>query len=210
MILKKKLSKKSGLYAILDREILGKEEILDVAKKVIRGGADIIQLRDKKSPTDEAIETASAIKAIAKKYGVPFVINDRIDVALAVNADGLHIGQGDINIGLAKKIMGKGSILGVSAGNIKQARFAKDAGADYLGAGPIFKTPVKKHKWPRGLKLLEDMRPLDIPVFAIGGINLNNIKRLIKKGFKNVAVIRVICNSENPFLSTKRLKEALA
>lgn len=206
--MKKKLSKRSGLCAILDREFLTKREIARAAGLVIRGGADIIQFRDKNSSTKEAIETAMSIKRIAEKHDVVFIINDRPDVALAVDADGLHVGQGDFGVAMVKKLIGN-KILGVSASSVKEARLAKSAGADYLGVGAIFETPVKKNKKPSGFCVLEKTRYFGIPVFAIGGINLKNIKKLVEKGFRHVAVIRAICASRDPFSSAKRLKEAL-
>lgn len=208
MISKKNLLKGSHLYAIVDRDIVG-NKILKIAESAASAGADMLQLRDKSSSLKEILRTARAIKIIAKRYGVPFIINDRLDVAVAVDADGLHIGRGDIRIGLAKKFMKKGDIIGVTVRNIKQAIRAKREGASYIGAGPIFKTPIKKGVEPKGFALLDEVKRLNIPCFAIGGIGRENIYKLAGAGFKNIAAIRAICGARDPYTAVRNLKEAI-
>lgn len=208
MISKKNLLKRSHLYAIVDRDIVG-NKILKTARLAASAGADMLQLRDKSSSLKEILKTARAIKIIAKRYGVPFIMNDRLDVAVAVDADGLHIGQGDIRISLAKKFMRKGKLIGVTVRNIKQAIRAKLEGASYVGAGPIFKTPIKSRIRPRGIALLYQIKKLKMPFFAIGGINCENIYKLAGTGFKNAAAIRAVCKARDPYAAVRNLKEAL-
>ena len=202
--------KGSRLCVIVDRDFLKPKEILKVAREAIRGGADVIQIRDKKSPVTEIVKAAKAVKRMAGPRGVPVIVNDRIEAAVAADADGLHIGQGDLDIKLVRKILGRDKIVGASVTNMDEALRAKAAGADYIGAGPIFKTPIKSGKKPKGFKLLEAVKKLDIPFFAIGGIDFENARKLAKRGFKNIAVIRVACRSRNPYAAVKRLKEISA
>jgi len=182
---------------------------LKVARKALRGGADVIQIRDKKSPVAEVVKAAKAIKRIAGPRGVPVIVNDRLEAAVAADADGLHTGQGDLDIRLAREILGRDKIIGVSVTSAYEARKAKAAGADYLGAGPIFKTPIKSGKKPKGLGLLEAVKRMDIPFFAIGGIDFKNARKLAKKGFKSIAVIRAVCQARNPAAAVRKLKEIL-
>lgn len=208
MILKKNLLRESHLYAIIDRDVAG-NKILKIAKSAASAGADIIQLRDKSSSLKDVLKTAKAIKTIAKRYGIPLIINDRLDIALAVDADGLHIGQGDIGIRIAKKLLKKNSLIGVTVKNLKQALRAKAEGATYLGVGPVFRTPIKGDISPKGFRLLERVRGLNMPFFAIGGIDRKNIAELAGSGFKNVAVIRAISKAKNPHMAASFLKKAI-
>jgi len=209
MISKKRLLRGSALYVIIDRSILNLKDSITVAERSMAAGADMVQLRDKGSSPKEMLKAAGTIRRIAKRHNVPFIINDRLDVAVAVDADGVHIGQGDVDISLAKKLLGKDKLIGVSVSDIGQARKAKRDGASYVGAGPIFKTPIKSHRPAKGVRLLEEITRLRIPLFAIGGITGKNIGRLTEKGFKRVSVIRAVCENRDPFKATKLLKKAL-
>lgn len=197
------------LCVILDSGILGKRDIVRTARLAIRGGADMIQLRAKKAAAPEMIKTAAALKRLARRCHVAFVINDRLDVAVAVGADGVHIGQGDIGAGLARKMMGPGKLIGLSAGTAAQVIMAGESGADYLGIGPVFGTPVKASRRAIGLGFLEKAKRAGVPFFAIGGINTKNVTRLTEKGFNRIAVIRAICRSRDPRGAARRLKESL-
>jgi len=209
MISRRGLLKESRLYVILDRDIPG-ANIYDVARQAGKAGADIMQLRGKHSSQSKLFKTALALKKITKRARIPFIVNDDPALAVAVGADGLHIGRGDIDIGLARRLLGRDKLIGVSAKSYKQALAAKKAGADYLGIGPVFHTPIKRWLRPRGFGLLGKVRRLNIPAFAIGGINMNNISKVTAKGFKRIAVIRAVSAAKNPYLACKRLKVALA
>ena len=207
---KRELLNALDLCAILDSGFLNKKKILKTALAVVKAGAGMVQFRDKSSSVKEMIDTAKALRRITKKHGAALIINDRPEVAVASHAEGLHIGQGDIDISLARKITGEKMLIGVSVQNIRQALKAKKLGADYLGVGPVFKTPIKKGRSACGIDLLCKVKAAGIPFFAIGGINSGNICKLAKKGFNKVAVIRDICSAKDPFRNTRRLKEALS
>lgn len=200
----------SKLCVIIDMDILTRERALRTARAAVKAGADIIQLRCKRPDTAEALKTAVALRSITLRKAI-FIVNDRLELAVASRADGLHIGKGDTDIKLAGRLLGPNKILGVSVSELKEAVAAKKEGASYLGVGPVFKTPIKKGKKPVKVKLLADIRKLNIPFFAIGGIDRDNIKKLTSKGIKRVAVIRAVsgCRSR-PSLAVRRLKEALA
>ncbi|MDD5422798.1 MAG: thiamine phosphate synthase [Candidatus Omnitrophota bacterium] len=206
---KKRLLKGSSLYVILDRDLLSVKRLLATAEMSAKAGADIFQLRDKKSSSQDMIKTARALKKIADKYGIPLIINDRPEVACAIDSDGIHIGQGDFGVTTVKRLAGKDSFVGVSVNDIKKAGKAISEGADYLGAGPVFMTPIKSRRKAFGFNNLSKMIKYRIPVFAIGGIKNSNIRKLSEKGFKKVAVIRAVCQSHDPFRSVKELKGSL-
>ena len=194
---------------ILDGELLS-GNILKAAKAAIRGGADIIQLRDKRSPVPDVVKMAKALAALCRRHDVPFIVNDHVEAAVAANADGVHIGQGDIGVAAAKKLLGPGKIVGVSATSIAQAKKAKHEGASYIGGGPVFKTPIKQARTAKGIALLEKIKLLGIPMLAIGGIDDRTVLSLTKRGIRSIAVIRAVCAERDKFAATKRLKEALA
>ena len=206
---KKNLIKKFHLYAIVDRDSVKGDKIFKIAEAAVSAGADMLELRDKSSSAFEIIKTAGVLKKITKKYGVPLVINDRLDAALAIDADGLHIGRGDIDISLARTLMGRNKLIGVTIKNLKDAHEAKRKGADYLGVGPIFKTPIKPGIKPKGIRLLNAVKKVNMPFFAIGGIDCANIKKLTERGFKRIAVIRALCKAKVPYIAARKLKEAL-
>ena len=206
---KRDLLKRSCLCVILDRAYLPGEKIFKVARGAILGGASLIQIRDKSSSTGELIKVIKKLKAITKKRGIPLIANDRADAAVSGGADGLHIGQGDIGARLARKLIGKDKILGVSVDNFNQALKAKQDGADYIAVGPIFKTPVKKEKKQKGVGCLAGFKKSGIPCFAIGGVDTTNVAKLAAIGITNIAVIRAVSCARDPRCAAKRLKEAL-
>lgn len=207
---KKKPLKDSLLCVILDRDILKERDIIVVAKKTLRAGADMLQLRSKHSSTEEAFKTASALRALTRRYNVPLIINDRVDIAAAVDSDGVHIGQSDLRMNAARKILGNGKLIGVTAPGLSEARRAKEEGADYVGVGPVFGTPIKASKKTVGMGLLKKIRNLGIPIIAIGGIGCGNVSGLVQNGFKRIAVIRAVCSSPEVLSSTRKLKEAVS
>jgi len=188
--------------------ILRVDQATEVAHMAVMAGADMIQLRDKRPLSPEVLKSAVALRKLARKNNVLFIVNDRADVAVAAHSDGLHIGQSDISASLARGLIGSDMLLGISATNIKEAVLAKQQGADYVGAGPVFKTPIKNGRKARGAGLLRKLKKLGIPFFAIGGINSANIRKLAQEGFHRFAVIRAICGSADPFNATKMLKKA--
>ena len=209
MISKKGLLRGSNLQVILDNDTIGDRLILKTARLAASAGADMIQLRAKGSSISDMIKLASAVKKIAARYKKTFIINDRLEVALAVGADGIHLGKGDVSVRIARRLLGRSKLIGVSVKSIKDAQNAMIEGADYLGAGAVFKTPIKRIYKPKGFSLIGRLKKIGLPFFAIGGIDCGNIGRLAGRGFKNVAVIRAVCKAQDPGRATIMLKEAI-
>jgi thiamine-phosphate pyrophosphorylase len=164
---------------------------LDIAEKACKAGARVLQYRDKQANRKEMLKTATAIREITARYNTLFIVNDYIDIALLVGADGVHLGQDDIPIGEARKITPPGFIIGVSTHSLEQAVEAEKQGADYIGSGPVFATPTKETYIPIGLDTVKlVIESVHIPVVAIGGLNPDNIAELRKVGVKNFAMVR--------------------
>jgi|TARA_B100000315_G_scaffold260583_1_gene323153 thiamine-phosphate pyrophosphorylase len=181
-----------GLYVITDNK---KVENVEFAKKVIAGGGKIIQLREKDKA--KAVEIGRKLKILTEKNGVILIINDWPDVAKTINADGVHLGQKDMPIYKARKLLGRNKIIGVSTHNVKEALEAEQKGADYIGIGPIYKTKKKNYN-PVGLKIIEEVKKkIHIPFVAIGGINDDNIDEVLAAGAKNIAMISAISKENN-------------
>lgn len=178
-----------SFYFITDNELTQKSEIEQVTE-AIKGGSNIVQYRDKKSPKDKIIKTASEIKKICDENGIIFIVNDYADVANIVDADGLHIGQDDIAYERARELL-KDKIIGVSVDNTISAIKAEMMGANYLGVGPIFGTTTKKNAGlPTGIEVIAEIKKVvSIPIVAIGGINVSNVDRVIEAGADSVAAI---------------------
>jgi len=171
--------------------VITSEDHIKIAQKACRSGAKVIQYRDKTSSRKEIVRIAKEIRKITKDYNCLFIINDFIDIAMIVNADGVHLGQDDIDTNGARKVLGNKFIIGISTHSLKQAIDAERSGADYIGCGPIFKTPTKENYEPVGLQLLKDvLKKVNIPVVAIGGINSENILKISNSGCKNAAMVR--------------------
>jgi thiamine-phosphate pyrophosphorylase len=200
-----------SLYAIIDLDYLkavGKDYKKSVVS-VLRGGATIIQLRSKNAEDREFLDAALYVKKKSRTFKIPFVINDRVDVAYCVDADGVHIGACDMPLFEARKIMKKGKIIGLSAANEKEALAADKKKIDYIGLGPVFKTVIKNTK-PFGVgKLKRLLKKLKKDVVAIGGIKEGNIESLKKAGVKNFAIISDILSAENIYEKTKRIKNII-
>ena len=169
----------------------------------------MIQYRDKASSTAEMVAIARRIRAAAGRYGSLCIVNDRVEVALASGADGAHIGAGDADPRVARALLGPERVVGVSANTPRQARKAKEDGADYIGAGPVFSTPIKKGKRPLGEKRLARLVPCGIPVMAIGGICRGNALRVTRCGCRSIAVIRAVALARDPYRATRQLKALL-
>ncbi|MBN1872183.1 MAG: thiamine phosphate synthase [Candidatus Omnitrophica bacterium] len=209
MNLKKRSLKDCGLYVIIDREISGDRDIVEITRDVLRGGADIIQLRDKLSNDRSLIIAAKRIKDLACEYGTIFIINDRSDIALISGADGVHLGQDDMSPVEARKILGD-KIIGFSTHSIEQIEAAARKPIDYIGIGPIFKSSTKTALEPIGSSILRNIFDrCNVPYFPIGGINLKNIHELTDIGVRGIAVTSSAIGKSDVCGSVRELKKTL-
>lgn len=211
MKLRKRRLKESRLYAILDKEVLGNRSILRTAGIIIKDkGCGIIQLRDKVSEKEFVLEKAVALRKLLLNSATLFIINDYLDIAKIVDSDGIHLGQGDLSIEIAKKILGKDKIVGISCHSLRQALDAQEKGADYISIGPVFATPTKTEYNPIGLNLIKEVKKkIKIPFFVIGGIGLKNINQALSKGAKNFAICSAICQARNIRKTIKAIRKQL-
>ena len=181
------------LYAVTDRSWLHGQTLYEQAEQALQGGATFLQLREKELDEAHFKEEAIALKALCKQYGVPFVLDDNVALAVATDADGVHVGQEDLEAGLARERLGQDRIIGVSAHNAEEARRAQAAGADYIGSGAAFATSTKENASPIGPEGLRSVvEAVDIPVVAIGGITRENISELDGLGLAGVAVVSAL------------------
>lgn len=197
------------LYAVTDQSWLKNgQNLLSVCEDVLNNGATFLQIREKDLAPDDFQAEAAKLKELCNRHNVPYVVNDCVEIALAIDADGVHVGQSDIKGRDIRNMIGKDKILGISAGTVEEAIAAEQAGADYIGVGAVFGTSTKKNA--RNLtveKLKEITASVSIPVVAIGGINENNVMELSGSGIQGIAVISAIFASENPGMATARLKK---
>ena len=197
-----------SVYLVTDHRNTTDEEFLNIIEEAIKGGTTIVQLREKTASTKEFYQLALKVKEITSKYDVSLLINDRIDIALAVDSDGVHIGQDDMPAGIARKIIGKDKILGVSASTVAEAKKAEADGADYIGSGAVFPTATKDDADSVSkLQLKEIVHSIDIPVVAIGGITLENADTLKDTGIAGFSVVSAIMSADNPREASQKLKE---
>lgn len=186
-------SKTMRLYAVTDRAWTGRQTLYEQVEDALRGGATCVQLREKTLGREEFLREAVEIGALCRRYGVPFLINDDVGIALESGADGVHVGQEDLEAGLARERLGQDRIIGVSAHNAEEARRAQAAGADYIGSGAAFATSTKENASPIGPEGLRSVvEAVDIPVVAIGGITRENISELDGLGLAGVAVVSAL------------------
>lgn len=198
-----------SLYLCTDRNLLNGKNFEETIELAIKGGVTIVQLREKNCSSREFLEIATSIKKITSKYKIPLIINDRIDIALAVNADGVHVGQDDLPCKTAREILGEEKIIGVSVSTVETAIKAEIDGANYIGVGAIFKTSTKTDAKIVSLETLKKIRDsVKIPVVAIGGINKSNLPQ-IKNFIDGVAVVSAIISNENPEVAAKDLLQIL-
>ncbi len=195
------------LYAISDRTWLKEGETLTaVCEKVLENGATFLQIREKDLAPDSFEAEAKALQALCAKHKVPFVVNDSVEIALDIDADGVHVGQSDIKGRDIRALIGPDKILGISAGTVQEAIAAEKAGADYIGVGAVFGTTTKKDARNLSIEQLQEIqRSVSIPVVAIGGINLGNIAELSGSGVDGVAVISAIFAADDPGKATAAL-----
>ncbi len=190
--------KKLLLYAVTDRSWLGDESLVCQVEKAIKGGAVFVQLREKKLDREHFLQEAKEVGELCKKYKVPFVVNDDVEIALASGADGVHVGQSDMEAGDVRRKLGAEKIIGVSVQTVEQAVLAQERGADYLGAGAVFPTDSKMDACEVSHETLRQIcEAVDIPVIAIGGINKDNVKELSGSGICGIAVISAIFAKED-------------
>ncbi len=195
------------LYGVTDRTWVGKYSLLEQVDKSINGGATCIQIREKDITTQEFVKEAISIKEITTKKNIPLIINDSVEVAIQIKADGVHIGQEDMPVGEAREIIGEDMILGVSVANAEQAVEAEKKGADYLGAGAVFPTSTKDNATSVSKEELQRIcDSVSIPVVAIGGICLENINKLKNTGIAGVAVVSAMYGSPNIESATRLLR----
>ncbi|MHA1248986.1 MAG: thiamine phosphate synthase [Candidatus Helarchaeota archaeon] len=195
------------LYLVTDRRFAVDRNFNDIIIEAIAGGVTVVQLREKNIETREFYNKAIELKAILKEYNIPLIINDRVDIAYASDADGVHLGQSDLPIKYAREILGKNKIIGLSVNTVKQAIEAEKSGADYIAISPVFPTPTKVDiDPPVGLEGIPIIREsVNIPIVGIGGINKNNAKKVIEAGCDGVAVVSAIMGAKDPKLAASEL-----
>lgn len=195
------------LYAVTDRSWLGEESLYSQVEKALKGGATFVQLREKELDKEHFLEEAREIKELCKRYQVPFVINDSVEIALAADADGVHVGQTDMEAGDVRAKLGPDKIIGVSVQTVEQALLAQERGADYLGVGAVFPTGSKADADEVSHETLKAIcAAVEIPVIAIGGISTDNVRRLSGSGICGIAVISAIFAKKDIENAAKELK----
>lgn len=200
------------LHVLTDRKTSRGRSHLQVAEAAIAGGADVLQLRDKEASSGLLYREALELRKLTRDAGIPFIVNDRLDIALAVDADGVHVGQSDLPASVVRRILGPGKILGVSVATVEEAVRAERDGADYLGVGPVFEARGTKPDTgePMGLDVIARIRPhCRLPIVAIGGINAENVRKVREAGADGAAVISAIVSTDDIPQATRRLKRIL-
>ena len=198
------------LYVVLDRGAAGDRDLVPLLDAVLAGGCRVVQLREKIMPLSDLYPVARALRRRCREAGCLFIVNDRVDLALAVEADGVHVGQDDLPAREARRLLRPGMILGVSTHDESQARRARDDGADYVAVGSMFPTGSKTGFRLVGPDLLRRVRPeIRVPLVAIGGITLDNVTEVIRAGADAVAVISAVCASPDPAAAARRFLETI-
>lgn len=197
-----------SLYLVTDRDLMSTKTVEDSVEQAIRGGCTLIQLREKNLPSKDFYETAQKVRAVTSQYNIPFIVNDRVDIALAVDADGVHIGQADLPVEQVRRLIGPNKIIGVSASNLAEALTAVEQGADYLGIGAMFSTSTKTDADITSMEELIRIREtISLPLVVIGGINKETI--LLFKNIKidGYAIVSAIVNQPDIIKATQELKK---
>lgn len=195
------------LYAVTDRAWVGKQTLLEQVEDALRGGVTCVQLREKELDEESFLEEAIRMRELCKKYGVPFIVNDNVEIALRCKADGIHVGQKDMDAGNVRALVGEDMLLGVSAQTVEQAIAAEQAGADYLGVGAMFSTATKADACEVSRAVAKEIcEKVQIPVVAIGGINQENLLELSGTGVDGVALVSAIFGAEEIEPTCKKLK----
>jgi len=198
------------LYVIADRKMCRGKNLVEIVSQAIQGGAQMIQCRDKESDDRDFVGLASQLRDVCRNENVPFIVNDRVDVARQINADGVHVGDEDLSVREARNVLSPDKIIGKTARTVQDAIDAEREGADYVGLGPVFPTDSKQIDGPIGLDIVRAASEiLKIPIFAIGGINLSNLDQLLEAGGRRIAVISAVVSSGDVISSARRLREKL-
>lgn len=200
------------LYVVTDDKPTRNTPLADLVRQAIEGGADIVQYRDKTSTGRVMIRTALELRKVTRDYGIPLIINDRLDIAIACMADGIHVGQDDLPVPAVKNRSDFSGIVGVSVGSVEEAVRAEVAGADYVALSPLFSTPTKTDAGPgHGLSVLLEIRNrVSLPVIAIGGIGPENVSDVITHGADGVAVISAVFGMEDVRTAAQELKSLIS
>lgn len=194
------------LYLVSDRDVLKGRGLLKSIEEAILGGVTVVQLREKEATSLEFYNLAVMVKELTSKYNIPLIINDRVDIALAIDAEGVHVGQSDIPANIIRNILGANKILGVSAATLEEAKKAVEDGADYIGVGALFPTGTKTDACSVTLDTLKRIKKdIGIPVVGIGGIDEANIKAVMDTGIDGVAIVSAILGKENIKESAQKL-----
>ncbi|MEK3722044.1 thiamine phosphate synthase [Paenibacillus sp. FSL H8-0034] len=202
-----RLSQDLQVYLVMGLDGFGERTALEIAQEALADGVTMIQLREKKAPLKQILEQGAELKALCRQYKVPFMVNDRIDVALLLDADGVHVGQDDIPGTEARRLLGPDKIIGISAGTMEEAEWAMSNGADYLGVGPIYSTSTKLDAGHAiGGDLIRDITARwSIPIVGIGGIDETNAIEVIRAGANGIAVVSAIYNHPDPGYAAQSL-----
>jgi thiamine-phosphate pyrophosphorylase len=197
-----------SLYLVTDRGLARGRSTLEVVQAAVRGGVTCVQLREKSASTRRFLEEAFGVKAFLKDCGIPLIVNDRVDVALAVGADGVHLGQNDMPLATARALVGSAMVIGISAESLGDALEAQAGGADYLGASPVFATATKSDAAPPlGLAGLRAIRQaVRLPLVAIGGLNRGNAAAAVRHGADGVAVVSAIVSTHDPEAAARAMR----
>ncbi len=200
-----------SLCLVTDRTLSLGHPLEYVIEQAIKGGVTMVQLREKTCSSKDFYELAMAIKQLLQHYHIPLIINDRLDIAMAVNADGIHIGQSDIPWQVVRRLWGKEKIIGLSVENVQQVIDSNSMNIDYIGLSPVFATPTKTDTaMPLGLEKVKEMASLSKhPTMAIGGINMHNVSQVISCDVSGIAVVSAISSAENPMFAAKQLKNEI-
>lgn len=210
MVDKKSLKDALKLYLVTDSVILRGRDFYKCIEDAIKGGVTMVQLREKDISGKEFLERAIKLRELTKRYGVSLIINDRVDIALLCDADGVHVGQSDIGAKDVRRLVGEDKIVGVSARSVEEAKTAKEDGADYIGIGAMFATSTKLDAKSVSLETVENIKNnVDIPFVLIGGINLENLDTLKKLDSDGYAIVSSILKAEDIYLETKKWISAI-